>query len=71
MVYKCVFNALNRESEIQPLAERFIFELQREKIPMSEQMARVCLEALEGLVTEGWVKSRYDPNLPLLDVGRA
>jgi flavin-dependent dehydrogenase len=70
MVYKCVFNALSREKEIQPLAERFIFELQREKIPVSEEMARACLETLESLVTEGWVKARYEPNLPLLDVGR-
>ena len=70
MVYKCIFRALKREKEITYLAERFIFELEREKIPVSVEMARICLEALEGLVTEGWVTASYDPKLPLLDVGR-
>ncbi len=70
LVYKCVYNALSREVEIQPLAERFILELQKENFPISEEIARACLETLESLVTEGWVKARFDPSLPLLDVGR-
>jgi len=70
-VYKCIYRAFqSRETEIQLLAERFIFELTKEKIPVSTDMARICLESLEALVTEGWVKASYDPNLPLLDVGR-
>jgi flavin-dependent dehydrogenase len=71
-VYKCVHRALSSiEHEIELLAERFIFELEREKLPVSADMARICLEALEALVTEGWVTATYDPKVPLLDVGRS
>ncbi len=52
------------------LAERFIFGAQREGIPLSTDTARSCLEALEALIVEGWVKASYDPDVPLLDVGR-
>jgi flavin-dependent dehydrogenase len=69
-IYRCVYRALSREREIQFLAERFIFELGLAKMPVSEMMARICLEALEALVTEGWVRASYDPAIPLLDVGR-
>ena len=70
-VYKCIHRAMSSgETEIQLLAERFMFELGRERIPASETTARMCLEVLEALVTEGWVKASYDPTLPLLDVGR-
>ena len=70
-VYKCIYRAFaSRDREIQLLAERFIFELRKENIPISTDIARICLEALEALVTEGWVTASYDPNLPLLDVGR-
>jgi flavin-dependent dehydrogenase len=69
-IYKCIHKALTREREIEPLAERCIFEIQKAGFPMSADMARICLEAIEALVTEGWVKASYDPNIPLLDVGR-
>jgi flavin-dependent dehydrogenase len=70
-IYKCIYTALcSRETEIELLAERFIFELRREKIPISADSAKICLETLEALVTEGWVKASYDPKVPLLDVGR-
>lgn len=70
-VYKCIYKALNsREKEIELLAERFILELRKEKLPVSQDMARICLEALEALVTEGWVTASYDPEIRLLDVGR-
>ena len=69
-VYKCVYKALTRETEIELLAERFIFEMRSERIPISTHMARASLEVLEALVTEGWVRASYDPELRLLDVGR-
>ncbi|MDR3688116.1 MAG: NAD(P)/FAD-dependent oxidoreductase [Fimbriimonas sp.] len=70
-VYRCIYRAFqSREREIQLLAERFIYELQRDGIPLSSDMARICLETLEALVTEGWVKASYDPSIPLLDVGK-
>jgi flavin-dependent dehydrogenase len=69
--YHCIYKAfLSGEREIELLAERFIFELRKAKIPQTDDTARVCLEALEALVTEGWVSASYDPTLPLLDVGR-
>jgi flavin-dependent dehydrogenase len=68
--YGCVYRALQKESEIQLLAERFIFELVKLKVEMKREHAEVCLETLEALVTEGWVTASYDPSLPLLDVGK-
>ncbi len=70
-IYRCIYRAFKSgEREIQLLAERFVFEMQKDRMPMSQDLARVCLEALEALVTEGWVSASYDPSLPLLDVGR-
>jgi flavin-dependent dehydrogenase len=70
-VYKCIHKALStQDREIVILAERFIFEMKKEGFPISKEMARMCLEALEGLVTEGWVTATYDPALPRLDSGR-
>jgi flavin-dependent dehydrogenase len=69
LIYKAVYNSLKRECEIQPLAEMFMFELQKEKIEASRKTALLCLETLESLVAEGWVAAHFDPSLPLLDVG--
>jgi flavin-dependent dehydrogenase len=69
-IYKFVFNALLKEREIELLAERFIFEAMKDKMPINDSVARGCMEALEALVAEGWVKSSYDPSLPLLELGR-
>jgi flavin-dependent dehydrogenase len=70
MFYKVVYEALRKECEIQFLAERFIFEAQRQGLVISTEVARACLETLEALVTEGWVTASYDPTKPPLDVGR-
>ncbi len=70
-VYKCIHKALaSGEREIQLLAERIMYELSREEVRLSPTLAKIALEALEALVTEGWVTASYDPNLSLLDVGR-
>ncbi len=68
-VYHCIFKALSAEREILPLTERFIFEMKKLGMPISPFMTRLCLEALEGLITEGWIKASYDSSLPLLDRG--
>ena len=65
--YKYVYNALKRENEIQMLAERFMYESERDGRPASQDVATKCLETLEALVSEGWVKASYDPSLPLLE----
>lgn len=70
-IYKVVYEALQRESEMEYLAERIVYEIQRAGIPMSEEMAQISMETLEGLITEGWVTASYDPKRPLLDVGKA
>jgi len=65
-VYKFVFNALNREQEILLLAERFMYEARKDGVPAGDSLAQSCIEALEGLVAEGWVRASYDPSVPLL-----
>ena len=70
-VYKFVFNALDREQEILLLAERFMYEARKDGIPPSDTLAQSCIEVLEGLVAEGWVRASYDPSVPLLQAGLA
>ena len=71
LVYKGVFNSLKHENQIQPLAERFLYELGKAKIDVNRKSALLCMETLEALVTEGWVTARYDPSLPMLELGDA
>ncbi len=66
LMYGVVYNSLLQEKEIQLLAERFMFEAYKSRMPASAQTSEFCTEALEALVTEGWVKASYDPKLPLL-----
>jgi hypothetical protein len=70
-IYKVVYEALQRESEMEYLVERIVYEIQRAGIPMSEEIAQISMETLEGLVTEGWVSASFDPAKPLLDVGKS
>jgi flavin-dependent dehydrogenase len=65
--YRYVYNALKRDSEIQPLAERFLYEAGRDGRAPSEDVAMKCMETLEALVSEGWVEAAFDPSLPLLE----
>lgn len=69
--YKFVYEALTHEREILPLAERFPFEARRDNVGFSRDLATLCVEVLESLVLEGWVRASYDPSLPLLNVGKA
>lgn len=71
LVYKCVFNALRRDKEIELLMEWFIYEAQKEGLVLSTLTAETCLECLEALVAEGWVKASYDPNIKLLQLALA
>lgn len=71
LVYKFVYNALTREKEVQLLAERFPFEAQKDNVQFSRDLAMLCMEALEALVAEGWVKASYDPKVPRLNIGLA
>jgi flavin-dependent dehydrogenase len=64
--YGIVFRSLLAEQEIQLLAERFMFEAAKLKIPANALTSNLCRETLEALVAEGWVKSSYDPTFPLL-----
>ena len=66
LMYSVVYNALKAEREIQCLAERFMFEANKLKLPTTLETSEYCTETLEALTNEGWVKASYDPNLPLL-----
>jgi len=66
LMYGVVFNSLKVEKEILFLAERFMMEASKAKLPTTFETSEFCTEALEALVTEGWVKASYDPTLPLL-----
>ncbi|HLK16643.1 MAG TPA: hypothetical protein VKT78_17690, partial [Fimbriimonadaceae bacterium] len=67
LIYGLVYKALQKEREIQCLSERFLFQAQMEKMPPSAEISQFCTEALEALVTEGWVKASYDSSVPLLN----
>jgi hypothetical protein len=43
-----------------------MLEASRANMPTTYQTSEFCTEALEALVTEGWVKASYDPSLPRL-----
>ena len=66
LMYSVVYNALKAEKEIQCLAERFMFEAYKHKLPTTRETSEYCTETLEALVSEGWVTASYDPDLPLL-----
>jgi flavin-dependent dehydrogenase len=67
--YKFVHDGLRKEREMLPLAERFMYEAAKSGVPQSQESALNCLEVLEALIAEGWVKASYDPSLPMLEVG--
>lgn len=69
LLYGLVYKALKKEKEIQFLCERFIYEAERAKVEFNETMAHFCLETLEALVIEGWVKASFDPKVAMLDFG--
>jgi flavin-dependent dehydrogenase len=72
LMYGVVYNALKHEKEILFLAERFLFEANKVRLPTTMDTSQYCTETLEAMVTEGWVKASYDPNLPLLrDYGKS
>jgi flavin-dependent dehydrogenase len=64
-IYKYLFAALQLETEIVPLLERFAFEAQRDGFQNSRQAIIKGIEALEALVAEGWVKASFRAGVPL------
>ncbi len=65
-IYGIVYKSLQKESEIQLLAERFMYQASLDRMPPSPELGQFCTETLEAMVTEGWVKASYDATLPTL-----
>lgn len=65
--YGVVVESLKREREIRFLSERVGFQSRLLNIPPSAELARITMECLEVLVSEGWVRPSFDPALPMKD----
>ena len=61
LVYGAMHDALKLETEIQPLLERFIFELKKSPLKVPDDSALWHgIETLEAMIGEGWVETSVD-----------
>jgi hypothetical protein len=69
LAYGAMVEALKRESEIQPLLERFVFEFKKHGVvPQFDACFWIGCETLEAMLSENWVVGRFDPSLPKLKI---
>ncbi len=64
--YGLVYKALQQEREIRPITERIALQVRREGVALTQDLRQFCMETLEAMIAEGWVKAFYDPAVPML-----
>ena len=69
LAYGAMTDALKRESELQPLMERFIFEFKKHGVVKNyDACFWIGCETLEAMLSENWVLGSFDPTAPHLKI---
>ncbi len=66
LIFGLVFDALRQEREVRRISPAIGHLARLAKFELSPELGRLCMEALEAMVSEGWVKASYDPSVPML-----